>query len=56
MEDFDEKQYVSGFNHGNLIARCEPEFAETLVKGIQGGSSYERGLKAGHQEMVRERD
>ncbi|MCC6754000.1 MAG: hypothetical protein IT266_08470 [Saprospiraceae bacterium] len=45
-----EKQFITGFNSGYLLAEYEPQLLSSLLKDIQSGNSYFSGLSLGQNE------
>ena len=48
-----EPVYLKGFNEGYIIAQQMPELAEVLAN-VKGNSERLDGLKAGHQQYLKE--
>jgi hypothetical protein len=45
-----EKQFISGFNAGYLMAEYEPQMLTTLLKSVQPVNSYISGMTFGQKE------
>lgn len=55
--DFDEKEYVRGFNHGAILATYEAGLADELMNsGIVLDSDFASGLSHGIQQTAQERE
>jgi hypothetical protein len=45
-----EKQFVTGFNNGYLIAKYEPAISSKITKNLQPAAGYLEGFLAGKEE------
>ena len=50
MMELNEKQFISGFNSGYLLARYEPEMLTSLLNQISPVNSYISGMTYGKKE------
>lgn len=50
MMELNEKQFITGFNAGYLLAEHEPQMLTILLKDIQPINSYISGMSFGHKE------
>lgn len=50
----DEKQFITGFNSGYVLAKHEPVMLSTVIKGLQSDNSYIQGLMLGQKEFEQE--
>ncbi|HRG68438.1 MAG TPA: hypothetical protein PLS73_06295 [Saprospiraceae bacterium] len=48
--ELNEKQFISGFNSGYLLAKFEPLILSALLKNIQPINSYVSGILSGQKE------
>jgi hypothetical protein len=48
--ELNEKQFITGFNSGYLLAKYEPKMLTALLKSIQPINSYISGMSLGQQE------
>ncbi len=52
--EYNEKQFIAGFNTGYILAKYEPEMLITLSKVIQPINSYMYGMSYGRKEFESE--
>ena len=45
-----EKQYVTGFNNGYILAKHEPGLLSKIVKNLSSTTNYLQGLFSGKEE------
>ena len=45
-----ESRYQTGFNHGYLLTKYEPELAKKVISPQSNPSEYQQGLSAGRKE------
>lgn len=50
MMELNEKQFISGFNSGYLLAQYEPEMLTSLLNQISPVNSYISGMTYGKKE------
>ncbi len=50
MMELNEKQFISGFNSGYLLAQYEPEMLTSLLTQIRPENSYISGMTFGKRE------
>ena len=50
-----EKQYITGFNNGYILAKHEPALLSKIVKDISPKTDYVEGLFSGKEEYEIER-
>ncbi len=50
----EEKQFITGFNSGYILAKHEPVMLLTVIKGLQSDNSYIQGLMLGLKEFEQE--
>ena len=48
--ELNEKQFITGFNAGYLLAEYEPQILRTLLKQIRPVNSYIEGMTFGQKE------
>lgn len=48
--EFNEKQFITGFNSGYILAKYETTMLSTLTKGIRSDNSYIQGILSGQKE------
>lgn len=51
MMELNEKQFITGFNTGYLLAEYEPQILTELLKRIQPINSYISGVSFGQKEF-----
>jgi len=50
MDNQNEKQFVTGFNHGYLLAKYLPELLVKLIKSLKPANEYFQGFFSGSKE------
>ena len=50
MMELNEKQFITGFNNGYLLAQYEPEMLTSLLTQISPVNSYISGMTYGKKE------
>lgn len=48
--EYNEKQFIKGFNHGYVLAEYESQLLNVLLKGLQTINSYTSGISYGQKE------
>ena len=52
--EYNEKQFINGFNSGYLLAKHEPMLLTSLLKNINPMNSYISGMTYGQKEYEQE--